>query len=545
MRRAPVLLGVLMLNAMGCGARDDHPPPASESRPSEPAGDEAVPTERLPSTTAAYRTTPCWFETPAEVAVECGRVKVPEDPARPDGTAISLAVARFFSDEMQVAEDPVVYLEGGPGGAATSTVSGAFAGFQHLLRTRDLIVVDQRGTGRSQPLLDCPELDSVTVAVGSEGTGYLDALSACRDRLVREGVDLDTYTSVSNATDLDAVRIALGYARWNLYGISYGSRLGLTILRDHPAGVRSAALDGILPLEIEIFATAAPTAQRSFEAVFALCNAEEDCAAAYPDPMTELEGVFDGLQIDPAVISLGYGSDVAVTGDMALNLLFLLLYDSEAIPYLPALVHAIATGNYTIFESMLSSLSEESLVAIGMYLSVVCAEDAPFSSPEAVRAEASRLRPMFQRFAEPLIFEECERWSVAPAPTAEDEPVASDIPTLLTSGSLDPVTPPSNGDLVEGALLAAAHVVLPYASHGASITPCGAALVDRFLDAPRDPIDRRCVDAIEPLEFEIARARPLAQAPRFHTGPIDEVTLDDIADRARIHRDRLPGLRIR
>jgi len=522
------LLGACAVVLAGCG--DDDRPPTID--PNDRG--TAIPVDRLPPTTDAFAPADCWFSVPFGVTVECGHVTVPEDPADPDGTALTLAVARFFSDEEQVEDDPVVYLEGGPGGDALATVSGLFEAFSHLLRARDLVVFDQRGTGHSRPRLDCPELDTMTVAVGTSDTdAALAALAACQERLVGEGVDLDAYTSARNAADVDRVREALGYERWNLYGISYGTRLALTVLRDFPDGVRSAILDGVLPLELEIFATAGASAQRSFEQVFELCASQAACAEAYPDPMQQLAVTVAAMNETPAELALEGGDTLTITGDMVLNTLFLLLYDAESIPYVPALIDLIAGGDLSLFELILTDTGEAASVALGMYLSVICGEDAPFSSREAVIAAASTLEPLFLPFVDPLIFDECAVWDVAAAAAIEDEAVVSAVPTLLVSGTFDPVTPPENADLVAASLLDADHVVLPYESHGASTCACGNALVDRFLAAPGDPVDHPCVDALTPRTFEVARGRAAADPRRFVTGRLDPATLGMLAERAR------------
>jgi len=528
MRGFRPLLGVCCAVVLtGCG--DDARP--STIDPNDRSA--TIPADRLPPTTDAFTRTDCWFSVPFGVTVECGHVIVPEDPAAPDGTALTLAIARFFSDEEQVEDDPVVYLEGGPGGDAVATVSNLFDVFSHLLGARDLVVFDQRGTGHSRPRLDCPELDSVTVTVGTSDTdAMLAALAACRARLASEGVDLDAYTSARSAADVDRVREALGYERWNLYGISYGTRLALTVLRDFPDGVRSAILDGVLPLELEIFATAGASAQRAFELVFALCATQAACAGAYPDPMQQLAVTVAAMNESPAELALE-GGTLTLTGDMVLSTLFLLLYDAESIPYVPALIDLVASGDLSLFELILSEAGEAAPVALGMYLSVICREDAPFSSREALTAAASTLEPMFSTFVDPLIFDECAVWNVAAAAAIEDEAVVSAVPTLLVSGTFDPVTPPENADLVAASLLDAEHVVLPYESHGASTCACGNALLDRFLAAPGEPVSHPCVNALTPRTFEVARGQAAADPHRFATGPLAPATLERIAERAR------------
>ena len=228
--RKPVWLSVLI--AMMLSACSALPAPAPTPAPT-PAAAGAP----------RFEKTECWFKEPAGHDVECGWVIVPEDHARPEGKTIKLAVARFKSDASQPEPDPVIYLEGGPGGSALKSYTSQFDFlFGPLLEKRDVVLFDQRGTGYSQPALACPEYNQAVIdmlpkdmtAAESE-TVANKALLACRDRLVKEGVNLDMYNSAQNAADIEALRQALGYDQVNLYGISYGTRLALTALRDAPA----------------------------------------------------------------------------------------------------------------------------------------------------------------------------------------------------------------------------------------------------------------------------------------------------------------------
>jgi pimeloyl-ACP methyl ester carboxylesterase len=505
---------------VSCSAPDDRPPPL---------GADEVPEDRLPATTARYRKTSCPMEEPLDITVECGLVTVPENHAEPDGPEIELAVARFFSNAAHPSPVPVVYLEGGPGAAALDSVSGSFSSFRHLLEYRDLVAFDQRGTGRSNPRLACPELDALTVAVGDpDQTDVLGPLQRCRDRLIDEGIALDHYNSRQNAADVDAVRLALGYPEWDLYGISYGTRLALTTLRDHPDGVRRAVIDSVVPLEVDLFSGIAASAERSFSLVFDYCAKDSSCGATYPDPMSQLVRAVAELEATPADLVLSDGAPLALTGDLVLNVLFLLLYDALSIPFLPALVEMTAGRDYTLYEALFTGLSEESIVSLGMYLSVNCTEEVPFTSRAAMDVAASSVGAPFDSLADPIVFDECAIWNVQPAAPVENEPVRSAIPTLVLSGELDPITPPSYGDLVATNLSASQYLVLPGQSHGASLSPCGAELVDRFLEDPTAIVAPTCIGGLGPPEFELRSRR---QATGFATSPPSRAELQAMVDR--------------
>ena len=206
----------------------------------------------------------------------CGYLIVPEDRSDPDSQPISLHVAVFTSESEEPAPDPIVYLEGGPGGHALEIVPFIFEDrIAPFLTNRHFIVFDQRVVGYSEPNLDCPELIALThetldqqLSVEEQRAGGLSASLACRDRLIGEGVNLKAYTSAENAADLNALRQALGYEEWNLYGISYGTRLALTAMRDHPEGIRSVVLDSAYPLQVDLPTSLLSNADRAFSQLF-------------------------------------------------------------------------------------------------------------------------------------------------------------------------------------------------------------------------------------------------------------------------------------
>ncbi len=235
---------------------------------------------------------------PGEVegeTVDCGYLTVPADHADPRGPTIDLAVAILYAETDEPQPDPVVYLEGGPGGE-TITDFDSWRGYP-LLDDRDLVLFDQRGTGWSIPLLDCPaEIDEL------DGAEYAAALAACRDELLAEGIDLALFDSRQSAADVEALRQALGYEQWNLYGISYGTRLALTVMRDYPEGVRSAVLDSVYPPQVYTLEELASDELAGLESMFDGCAADRACQAAYPYLEWDFYDVIDALDAEPMVV---------------------------------------------------------------------------------------------------------------------------------------------------------------------------------------------------------------------------------------------------
>jgi pimeloyl-ACP methyl ester carboxylesterase len=503
--------------------------------------DTRAPGDRRPPTTDAYQVTDCHFMAPDGITVECGVLTVPERHAVPDGPAIEIRVARFFSPMLEPAADPVVYLEGGPGASGIATVSGYFDAFSHLVLNRDLIVLDQRGTGLSMPQLQCTQLDygELDLENTEEEDAYRLALASCRERFVGRGIAIDAYTSAENAADVEALRRALGYDAWNIYGISYGTRLALTVMRDHPAGIRSVVIDGVLPIELDAFSAIVPNAERAFERTFDYCARDPSCNAAYPNPMQSLVEVVTDLNAAPANVATTSGP-IELSGDMVINILFLLMYDAESIAYVPAMIEMTAHGDYSLYEEIFSGQLVESYpIALGMYLSVNCAEEIPFTSLESVLAASDASEAVFLGVADLGIFEDCTVWDVPPAPDLENAPVRSDIPALVLSGELDPVTPPSNGDAVEQNLPRGTHYILPGQSHGASLSGCGVQLVRGFLRDPGAGLDASCVGALPPPDFLATTPPPRATRPiRFVMTPPSKEEMETLVERALRHARR-------
>ena len=233
----------------------------------------------------------CDVEVPDGVEIDCGTLTVPADRADPDAGTVRLAFGVVRTDADDPAEAPVVYLSGGPGqGTLESVPQGFDQLYAPLAGSRDVVLLDQRGTGLSEPSLACDEYTSWSRStLGSDlpaeelEAQAVQALEECRQRLVDDGVDLADYDSAASAADVDDLREALGHDEWDLYGISYGTRLAQTAMRDHPDGIRSVVLDAAYPVDADLYAETPGNAVRAMDALFAACAADPWCATAYPD----------------------------------------------------------------------------------------------------------------------------------------------------------------------------------------------------------------------------------------------------------------------
>ena len=485
-------------------------PPTNTPEPTETPAPTATPE---PAYEPVYETADCEFAVPAGRDVACGYLTVPENRDNVEnGRTVRLHVAVFASESSSPAPDPIIYLEGGPGGDALETVPLAFElRFSPFLADHTFIMFDQRGTGYSEPSLACPELvdltfetldDNLTLEEGQALT--LEALSECRDRLLEEGVDLTAYNSAENAADVADLRVALGYDEWNLYGISYGTRLAQTIVRDYPQGIRSVILDSTYPLAANLQVETAFNADRAFSVFFAGCATDAACAEAYPDLEQVFADLVDSLNEEPIVVTVfnisdGQQYDALFNGDAMVSLLFQALYSVEITPLMPKLIYDVRDGRTTDLSTILSSfLLQQEFASQGMQISVQCNEEISFGMPgEALSApNFPYLDPVFEGSAVTgqFGFAVCDLWQAGKADAIENEPVSSDIPTLILAGEYDPITPPSWGQDVGERFGSSYYFEFPGIGHGASVSgDCPLSVTQDFLADPTTEPDAACI----------------------------------------------------
>jgi pimeloyl-ACP methyl ester carboxylesterase len=441
---------------------------------------------------------------------ECGDLIVLEDRSNPDGPRISLhaAIVRSLSDAPR--PDPVVYLEGGPGGSA---LSDGFVEYQ-FTGERDLIVFDQRGVGFSEPSLACGE--HVILMFFQDQV----ALRSCRRRLARSGVDPANYNTTASAADVEDLRVALGYEQWNLYGISYGTRLALEVMRRHPAGVRSVILDSVYPMGADVYTDGALNAQRAFDTLLAGCAEQEECRAAYPDLESHLYELVERLNGAPyqAATLFGLGG-LAVDGGMFIRLLFARMYSTYNLPGLPASIESLWQGDLTeldlwVDELMILRGSSEPAgpwsLSIGAHYSVQCAESLPIVDDSRLGTVDPGVEPaVAAAFDWQYLIDDCTSWDVPPVPAEFHHAVESSLPTLLLAGTYDPITPPAWAESAAETLPNGQLLIVRGMGHGVvgSGEWCIDGVVDRFLARPTEPLRAGCVDDIGPLEHILPFSR--------------------------------------
>lgn len=432
----------------------------------------------MPAYQPVFEPAPCAFPVPSGYSPECGYLVVRENRARPDTRSIRLHVAIFRNRAGTPVPDPVIHLAGGPGSSSLDVARYLFSrGLDAILERRDFILFDQRGTGYSGPRLDCPERADLTAALLGRGLSdvethpaIVDAFRRCRERLIAEGIDLSAYDSAASAADLNDLRLALGYEKLNLYAVSYGTRLALTLMRDHPEAVRSAVLDSAYPLQVNLYTALAPNADRAFNVFFNRCAADPGCNASYPDLPLVFYGLVDELNTRPLAVSLVAGGAeriVRLDGGLLIDLLFVGLYNPAVTASMPQMIFDIRQGDYGILRDRLS-LYFDTAGALGMQMAVQCAEEFPFNAPEEAYAAAQHVQPQIAAFyptsVQPL-FAVCREWVATPPDPRENLPVSSDLPTLVLAGEHDPITPPDWGRMVAADLSNAYFYEFPVNGH--------------------------------------------------------------------------------
>jgi pimeloyl-ACP methyl ester carboxylesterase len=458
-------------------------------------------------TVGQYTTTDCpdeFAELP--VTLECGEVTAPlyhEDPAR--GT-IQLAVFRLRAAGDAPAADPLVMLQGGPGGSVNTLVTVAASGsLQDLLNDRDLVFIEQRGNLYSKPALVCPTYTRVyaealqSTDLGALAAAEAEAVERCTAEFSAAGVDLAAFDSYENARDIPLVVLdGLGYDAYNLYGVSYGSLLAQHVMEVAPRGLRSVILDAVAPRGVNPNEQSINYGWRALNLLLQACEADETCSSQHPNLTAELFSLIERLNESPADITIvdtatGEEFTIKLNGSRLAVALFNSLYDTSGLRRIPAEIFASAAqDDFEWASATLSSLLSSSF-SVGMNFAVNCAEHDYAASEQTVDPDVPAV------FAQALQQEQadqaasCRLIDVPPLPDEARTLADAPIPTLVMSGEFDPITPPDYGELVAQALPNAKHVVFPGTAHGAIYGACPQSIARAFLQDPEAELDTSCV----------------------------------------------------
>jgi pimeloyl-ACP methyl ester carboxylesterase len=438
---------------------------------------------------------------PGRIEARCGTFEVPEDWDKPDGRKLRLHVAVVPAKTDKPRADPLFFLAGGPGQAASESFS---SGFEQVRRHRAIVLVDQRGTGRSNPLT-CDALSNLDPFVPIPEEEEHALFKACVDSFQ---VDLATFTTTATVRDLDAVRSALGYDTINLYGISYGTRVALSFLAQYPDRVRSTILDGVIPQDVvlgpEILSEGPARARAT---VVRRCQMEPACAKRFPNLPRDFDVLEERLRTDPPKVRFahprtGEDQDVELDWELWTSLLRFLGYASETGALMPLLVHRAAHGDFAPLtaQSVLVHDALASILATRLENSVLCSEEVPFFPPGTVVQKGEAGEPRYGARALRSLERVCKFWPTKPVPASFKQPVRASSPVLLLSGEYDPVTTPDHAERARATLSKSRHVVVPKQGHGVIGRGCVPRLAATFLET-LDPegLDTSCVASALPL----------------------------------------------
>lgn len=473
-----------------------------QSAPSPPTVPPVVPASTRQPTPSFLRTG-CLYPVTPEDQVECGFLLVPEVRNQPDSRIIRLHVVRFKSTSDHPAPDPLVLLNGGPGSPGAPVVSGILNDLVGIVwrAERDVIYLDQRGSGFSLPSLHCEAAvnpdEMLTLSYAEHLAVDTKQVQACYQALQQKGINLTAYNLLESAADINDLRLALGYTQVNLYGFSYGSLLAQTVMRLYPTTVRSVILDAVLPPGVDLRAEKPASVQRALDALFTACAADTKCQQAYPNLATVFYTIVDRLRQAPVQVVLPLGDDELNVALDDLKFVHHLVYhlQANAVNTLPADIYAAYHGDYTApawtwlahLDANQMSVRRGENEALGLYYTTLCSYLNAYPPTQSTLA----LNPSVNEYSQSA-FAGCQVWPAPPLTARVTQLVPSEIPTLLLTGQFDSALPA----YLSTSLRAALHHSYAYAlptGHTAIASQCGLSLTTAFLADPQTEPAASCV----------------------------------------------------
>ena len=432
----------------------------------------------------------------------CGSFEVPEDPDQPEGRRIELAYAVMPARSGRARPDPLVFLAGGPGDSARNNAPIMRAALRHINRDRDLIFLDQRGTGGSNPL-HC-RFDDMSDWMGMDLEPIDARLRECHDEW---DADVRFYTTGHAAIDLDALRERYGFEQVNLLGGSYGTRMAQVYLRLYPERVRSMIIDGVVPTRLRLGSEHPIVLDQALGRLFDACQADEVCDQRFPELSDQLAGLIARYRESPEPLTLddprsGQPIEVLFSDNVLATALRFLSYSPQSQMTIPFLVHEAASeGRPDRLASQALMITEQltDAIAVGLNFAVGCAEDWP-SWPRDLDLDGTLLGSAMLDFFDMV----CAWWPAGKAPEDFHQPFDPGLPVLILSGEFDPVTPPEYGDEAAAQYADSRHLVGTGLGHIVSIHPCFTRIITEFIDSlDSDGLDTECIEQLGPEPFFI------------------------------------------
>ncbi|WP_338726258.1 alpha/beta hydrolase [Shewanella baltica] len=462
----------------------------------------------------ANNTDTCYVEGVSD-RLNCGFVTVPENPNKPDGKQIQVHYVVLPAVKNVNHEEALLAIAGGPGQSAIDNAAGFDAMLSKVRQQRDILLIDQRGTGRSN-LLTCDEGAQSPLSFDDDNADTLAETQKC---LAKIDADVTQYGSLNAIKDFEAVRQHLGYKKLHIYGISYGTRMAQLYMRLYPAHLATVTLDGIVPMQQSVLEIGA-SIDRGFDLLFKDCQETTACHAQFPELKAEFDQVAASLAKAPVMENVydpvtGEKTMLTMTRGKFYGSIRMALYQANVRALVPHAIHQAAKHNFQPILGLYSLTIDNAGMAMGMHASVVCGEDMHRITP-AMREQAQHSF-MGKTMLEGLEAT-CEVWKVPAVDDSFSEPISSDIPTLLLSGEIDPATPPSWGELAMEKLTNAKHFVAPYATHGVAYQSCANNLIaDLVRSGSVKDLDGECLkkdvrrsfylntSSVEPLDANIKK----------------------------------------
>ncbi len=446
----------------------------------------------------------------------------------------------------------MIYFAGGPGESPLQRLYWLIDDTRFIWEERALIVMDLRGTGHSEPSLECPdnhrkksELLNLDLQPDEALRREVDALLACKRSLTDQGIDVGAYSLDAVAADVADLAAAMGYEAYNLYGTSFGTLLALTVMRDFPEDVRAVVLDGVWPPQMNAAESRHANAAFALQALFRRCEADPDCAQRYPELEQDLWDVVRIYDVSPFTIweydfDLGESFEIEVDGHFMLRRVLESLRSTLWVPYVPFLLHRIADGDSDVAHQFANPDPSTKPGPVGnsaAWASLLCSAEGRFSDSAGILADRAAHPRLVDPATPDLIPALCAAWHAPTSKTADRTPVTSDVPTLLLSGELDPTTPPRWAEQAAITLSRGHSFVVPSGGHGVGMdTPCGRALTGAFLNAPGTDPSPACSSAVARMSSEFRTLflyQPMGRGPsilwrRDRTGTNDDTPTQSV-----------------
>lgn len=454
----------------------------------------------------------------ASLVAQCATLAVPLDAAGfvnargttqtnvDDSSHIELSIARIPARRQSARSDAFTLIAGGPGQSAIETFPSVAFAFRHIMRNHDVILIDQRGTGTSAKLVCNDAADSIALNTDADAEKTATLARQCRDSL---DYDPAWFTTSMAVHDLENVRQQLGISQWNMYGISYGTRVALHYLRRYPQSIRTLVLDAVVPPDVALGPDIARLSQRALDLIFQRCRAASGCLQAFGDLSEPTMALLESLEEQPRTISFediasGKLSTMEFTRQDLAVTIRLMSYSAQTAAILPSMLHdAIVNDNFAPLarQSRIQAKSLGDTLATGMHHAVLCTEDAPFTDNTQATDDAATY---LGEGAVKSLLASCKHWPAGRIDNDFKDIVVSDAPTLILSGEADPVTPPSYGESLVQHLDNARHIINPHQGHMQAPYGCMPVLLAQFVTtANAQVLNTDCLERLRAPPFFI------------------------------------------